>query len=63
LRARTHRACWKYKNNLLKRAKCFDKHIKDYKGELAKGLLTEGTEAKKQSVEQQFQAAAEGAYA
>lgn len=41
LRARTHRACWRYKNNILKRAKCFDKYIKDYKGELSKGLLAD----------------------
>ena len=44
LRARAARACWKFKNNLLKRAKCFDRHIRDYKGALYKGLLAE-TEA------------------
>jgi hypothetical protein len=44
LRARTHRACWKYKNNILKRSKCFEKHIKDYQGELTKGLLAEDVE-------------------
>lgn len=61
LRARTHRACWKYKNNILKRAKCFDKHIKDYKGELAKGLLADDVQqkGKEQNVEQEFQNAAE----
>ena len=63
LRARTHRACWKYKNNILKRAKCFDKYIKDYKGELSKGLLADDEQQKQaqNQVEQQFQQAAEGA--
>lgn len=56
LRARTHRACWRYKNNLLKRAKCFDRYIKDYKGELAKGLLADDQD----EVEQKFQNAVEG---
>merc|ERR1711935_875180 len=66
LRARTHRACWKYKNNILKRAKCFAKHVKDYKGELAKGLLADEDDQKKlhqqgekEEIEQKFQAAAE----
>ena len=69
LRARTHRACWKYKNNILKRAKCFAKHVKDYKGELAKGLLADGEQEKKlhqqeetndkEEIESKFQAAAE----
>jgi hypothetical protein len=65
LRARTHRACWKYKNNILKRAKCFAKHVKDYKGELAKGLLAdhEGKKEKKaltqnEEIDQKFQQAA-----
>jgi hypothetical protein len=62
LRARTTRACWKYKNNLLKRAKCFDKHIKDYKGELAKGLLADDAQHKEQDVQGAFQAAAEADY-
>merc|ERR1711957_228082 len=44
LRARAHRACWRYKNNLLKRAKCFGTYIKDYKGALYKGLLADHEE-------------------
>ena len=59
LRARTHRACWKFKNNLLKRSKCFERHIKDYKGELKTGLLADDMEKKEESIEQQFQAAVE----
>ena len=59
LRARTHRACWKYKNNILKRAKCFAKHVKDYEGELTKGLLAEqkenNEEEQEQTVEEQFE--------
>lgn len=46
MRSRTARACWKYKNNILKRAKCFAKHTRDYKGELAKGLLADEIEKK-----------------
>ena len=46
LRSRTARACWKYKNNILKRAKCFAKHTRDYKGELYKGLLADDIENK-----------------
>jgi hypothetical protein len=76
LRARTHRACWKFKNNILKRAKCFDRYIKDYKGELAKGLLADDVEHKpttqlhqaheeveenqRQHIERAFQQAVEG---
>merc|ERR1719276_267043 len=41
LRARTRRACWKFKTNILKRAKCFARYIKDYRGDLYKGLLAD----------------------
>jgi hypothetical protein len=41
LRARAQRACWKYKKNILKRNRCWDKYINEYKGELRKGLLNE----------------------
>jgi hypothetical protein len=62
LRARTHRACWKFKNDILKRAKCFDKHIREYKGDLAKGLLADADEGQNydDEIEQKFMAAVEG---
>lgn len=43
LRARAQRACWKYKNDPMKRGSCFKKYINEYKGELKKGLLAHGT--------------------
>ena len=54
VRARTHRACWKYKNNILKRAKCFDKHIKEYKGTIKQGLLADDVIETKDEIAQQF---------
>ena len=52
LRARAQRACWKYKNNILKRNKCWDKYINDYKGDLRKGLLNDQGEEQQQEQEQ-----------
>merc|ERR1719313_284334 len=48
LRSRTARACWRYKNNILKRAKCFAKYTRDYKGALYKGLLADDDAANKE---------------
>jgi hypothetical protein len=38
-RARTHRACWQFRNNYLKLNDCFEKYIKEYEDELYKLLV------------------------
>jgi hypothetical protein len=53
LRARAQRACWKYKNNILKRNKCYDRYINDYKGDLRKGLLNDQGEHQEQPEQEQ----------
>lgn len=40
-RARTQRACYKYRKNLEQLSHCFNKYIKDYEDELHKELLHE----------------------
>ena len=40
-RARTHRACWKYRKDVDQMNHCFNKYIKEYEDELHKTLLYE----------------------
>lgn len=52
VRARTQRACYKYKNHILPRRKCYARYVKEYEPILKTGILADQEEREKDVAEQ-----------